>query len=587
MENVSILAGTGVISANGGAGSGAAAGGGGGGRIAVVCLSNNFTGQLTASGGNGTYPGGAGTIYIFVTQEGGGKTLLVDNGGLMGANTPLSSDFWLPTALFDLDISGGATVVPLTPLPVLSDLNLGTNSTLTLPIEQTNLFVAVLQNASLAGNLNVDRLGFGQTNGPGPGTSIANKGSGGGYGGNGGASSTGAPGGTNYGSATEPVDFGSGGGAGEDTATGGSEGGGALRLSVAGNLTVNGNVSANGDAGLQDDSGGGAGGSVWITAGTLTGTGDFSALGGNGVLFGGGGGGGGRIAIYAPTNDFTGTTNAAGGGGASPGQPGSVFLSSTLPNFQVVSQSPTGLVLNTVSQVFLSFSEAVAPASVYASTFTLNTPEGTLDPSSISAVPAGPATVCVSFPTQNVPGDYSIGAPVTLSSIFGAPLAQPFAGGFTVSVPTISGQVTGTNGAPVAGVLVQPDGGLIGSTTDTNGDYSIGVPPGWNGAVTPSLGSDMFVPPSLSYTNVTAPLTGQDYLMAPTVAPTVGSSLVGTNLTLNWLGIPGVSYQLWWSPDLVNWQALGSPVIGTNGPMQIALPLDLGPAAFFQVGATP
>ena len=230
--------------------------------------------------------------------------LRVDNGGIAGTNTPLSSNYSLPAPPFDLNISGAATVVPLTPLPLLSNLTVSAGSTLTMPVAQSNLVIAVLNNATVAGSLNVDHLGYAQTNGPGAGSAVANKGSGGGYGGIGGPSSTGAPGGTNYGSATQPVDFGSGGGNGAATITGGSEGGGALRLSVAGALNVDGNVSANGNPGWQDDSGGGAGGSVWISAGTLSGAGNISAMGGSGAPLGGGGGGGGRIAIYTPDEQF-------------------------------------------------------------------------------------------------------------------------------------------------------------------------------------------------------------------------------------------------------------------------------------------
>jgi hypothetical protein len=580
--NLLNLTGSGIISANGGAAVGSA-GGGGGGRIALICTSNNFTGLLSAAGGNGLCPGGAGTIY---TKASGIGTLFVDNGGITGTNTPLSSNYSLPPAPFNLNISGAATVVPLTPLPLLSNLTINAGSTLTMPGAQSNLVVAVLKDFNLTGSLNVDDEGYPQTNGPGAGSAIASEGSGGGYGGAGGNSSSGAPGGTNYGSATQPVDFGSGGGNGQNTITGGSDGGGALRISVGGTLNVNGNISANGNSGWQDDSGGGAGGSIWITANTLAGTGNISASGGDGVLYGGGGGGGGRIAIYSPTNHFAGTTNASGGSGASPGQPGTVFLSSIFAGFQIIFQSPAGFASNIVSSVVLNFNEAIDPTSISSATFTLTTPAGPLPAASVSAAIIGSATVQVSFPAQNLLGDYSIQVATTITNIFGQPLATPYTGGFTIVLPTISGSVTDTNGAPVAGVLLQPDGGLISVTTDTNGNYSLGVPPGWNGTVTPALGSFMFVPASLAYTNVTGSLTNQNYLMVPTIAPQLAGSLSGTIISLNWPGTPGVTYQLMWSTNLVDWQTFGGTLPGTNGPMQIILPLGTDPAAFFRLSAT-
>lgn len=326
LENIPNLLGNGIISANGGAASGFA-GGGGGGRIAISCQTNNFSGQISASGGPGT---------IF-TKVGGTQSVQINNEGIAGTNTPISSAFSPPSTPFDLDIFGGASVVPVTSLPLLSNLNVSANSTLTMPVTQSGLFIGVLSNATISGDVTVDDLGYSPGSGRGAGNVVSSEGSGGGYGGIGGASATGASGGVIYGSAVAPTDFGSGGGTGVDTATGGSFGGGALRLSVLGALTINGNVSANGDSGLQDESGGGSGGSVWITAGTLSGAGTISATGGNGVFYGGGGGGGGRIAISALSNQFTGTTNASGGGGASPGQAGTICLSGAFNSLQVLS----------------------------------------------------------------------------------------------------------------------------------------------------------------------------------------------------------------------------------------------------------
>jgi hypothetical protein len=582
LNKVSSLSGSGVISANGGAATGLG-GSGGGGRIAISSTTNNFTGQYSAFGGGGNYPGGAGTIYTAIGNvQTPIQTLLVNNGGIAGTNTPLNAAFSLPTSPFDLDLSGAAYVSMYTPL-LLSNLNLSAATTLTITIAQSSLFIGVLNNANVGGNLNMDQQGYSVTNGPGAGSTINGDGSGGGYGGVGGASSSGAPGGITYGSAAEPLALGSGGGNGTATVNGYSAGGGALRLGVLGTLNVTGNLSANGVAGAQDNSGGGSGGSVWITAGALSGTGNISANGGASVPFGGGGGGGGRIAIYTPTNSFTGTTNVNGGSGDVSGQPGTIFLGSAFTDFEIISQSPTGQVMNTVSSVTLGFNDMVSAASLSPSDFVLVTPAGTL--SNMSATVTGPFTVQVSFPTQNLVGNYTIEATTTVSNLMGVPLAVPYSGTFSISLPTISGTVTDTNGAPVAGVMVQPNGGLTGMMTDVNGNYSIGVPNGWNGTMTPALGTFMFVPGSLSYTNVTGNLTGQNYLMVQTVAPNLAGSSIGGNFTLSWNGISGVTYQVLWSPDLINWQPLGSSLIGSNGEMQVSVPSNTNAAAYFLIQA--
>jgi hypothetical protein len=580
LENIPHLCGNGIISANGGAASGSG-GGGGGGRIAIVGQTNNFSGQVSASGGPGASPGGAGTIYVHM---GGTQTLLVNNGGNAGTNTPLSSSFSLPSTPFELDVSGGATVVPLTPLPLLSNLNVFANATLTTPAAQSALYIGVLSNATISGDLTVDHLGYSQNNGPGAGATAGNESSGAGYGGAGGASSSGAPGGTTYGSAAGPTDFGSGGGNGVDTVTGGSSGGGALRLSVGGTLSVSGNISANGNSGLQNDSGGGSGGSLWITAGTLSGAGTFSALGGGGMLDGGGGGGG-RIAIYSQNNQFTGVTNVSGGTGAMPGQTGTISLSGALNGLQLLSQSPTGVVMSTVSSVNLTFSDILNAGSLSTSDFTIVTPSGPLSQSSLSVAVTGAYSVQLSFPIQNLVGSYTVEAATTISDMAGESLTQPYLGTFTVSSPVIVGTITGTNGAGVAGVLLQPTGGISAATTDGNGSYSLDVPPGWTGTVTPSLGSNVFVPPSLSYTNASGSFTNQNYTTAETISPSLTTSLGPSSFSLSWNGILGVTYQALWSTNLIIWQPLGSPVIGTNGPMQIVLPPGTNSEEFFQIQA--
>lgn len=58
------LAGNGAITVNGGATGDIYAGGGGAGRIAIYSSTNVFIGTMTASGGTGGNPGGAGTIYL-------------------------------------------------------------------------------------------------------------------------------------------------------------------------------------------------------------------------------------------------------------------------------------------------------------------------------------------------------------------------------------------------------------------------------------------------------------------------------------------------------------------------------------------
>jgi Domain of unknown function (DUF2341)/Concanavalin A-like lectin/glucanases superfamily/Fibronectin type III domain/SdrD B-like domain/Calx-beta domain/IPT/TIG domain len=191
------------------------------------------------------------------------------------------------------------------------------------------------QNANILGTIDATAkgyLGYGSTSGSGPGLGGAPIGgcfsssAGGSYGGKGGVYNM-VPSNT-YGSISQPTDLGSGGNA--CTSEGGGNGGGAIKLSVAGILTNSGSILANGGNG-NGYRAGGSGGSIWLQAGTLAGAGSISANGGdrggsNGAVAGGGGG---RIALYYNTNTFSGITSAFGGIGGQYGGAGTIYQRDT------------------------------------------------------------------------------------------------------------------------------------------------------------------------------------------------------------------------------------------------------------------
>jgi RHS repeat-associated protein len=108
---------------------------------------------------------------------------------------------------------------------------------------------------------------------------------------------------------------------------------------------------------------------------------------------------------------------------------------------------------------------------------------------------------------------------------------------FTVSA-TLSGMVT-FNGSPLAGVALAASNG--GSCTSSNslGNYSCTVPPGWSGSITPSLSGYAFTPASRTYSNVTAHQSAQNftatlaYQLSGTVtaggSPLAGVAFAATN----------------------------------------------------------
>jgi hypothetical protein len=126
--------------------------------------------------------------------------------------------------------------------------------------------------------------------------------------------------------------------------------------------------------------------------------------------------------------------------------------------------------------------------------------------------------------------------------------------------------------------------------TDANGNYSIPVPPGWTGGITPSFGQLLFVPGTLSLANVTNSLTNQNFIAYQTLSPMVASSFDGTNVTLSWQSISNVSYSVQVSSDLVNWSAYsgaGYVFAGSNGLIQFIDPVNFSsPQLFYRLNVT-
>jgi hypothetical protein len=351
-------------------------------------------------------------------------------------------------------------------------------------------------------------------------------------------------------------------------------------------LTLNGKLTANGSAASFEGAGGGSGGSVWVTTGKIEGFGQIAADGGSGDPHQGGGGGGGRIALYCLTNDFGGSIAASGGTGAFPGSAGTVFLSSVIPPPAVLAQSPAGVVSFDVTNVALTFSSPIDLNSVSGADFTLITPTGALSQTTITLLQPEATVLEASFPPQTEAGYYGVQLGQQIRDIYGLNLGAAYTGSFVILPPTLSGRVTDTNGLPVPYVTLDGSGGLPAVVTDTNGLYSLAVPPGWWGTVTPAKGQAQFVPASRAYTNLTASLASQNFQMVtpPAMALTVRAQ--GVNLRLGWAGINGASHQLLWSTNLVDWLPYGPAVVGTNGPMSSAVPVGAERGRFFRISTS-
>lgn len=165
-------------------------------------------------------------------------------------------------------------------------------------------------NVAATGGFDADEAGFsrgittsGDKNGYGPGKAASawSNGGGAGYGGCGGRSLGSLVRGSVYGDPERPTLAGSGGAsAGQAAGRQGGNGGGTVRLEIAGRLHLEGTLSANGGRGIDGGGGGGSGGSIFVQCRSFAFTepATLSARGGNGQNTDAGGGGGGRIALW-------------------------------------------------------------------------------------------------------------------------------------------------------------------------------------------------------------------------------------------------------------------------------------------------
>jgi len=299
------LAGAGTISANGGDGGDVEhGGGGGGGRIRLTWTSKTYTGTISAEGGDddGTrYKGRAGTLSIPDSEN-----LTVSNDIALAPGT-----YSIPT----LSVTNNAT------LECQSDNDGTPTNGSGVTINATT--VTVDSGAKISG----DALGFPNSSGPEAGVD-GGYGGGAGHGGDGADASTGAQGGSTYGSAIQPTALGSGGGYDTNDSTDGGVGGSAIKIEASGTVTIGGTISADGgdsEGSSGNEGGGGSGGSVWIIADTLAGAGTVTSNGGASLSNDGGGGGGGRIAFeFSSYNNTLTSTTVSGGTGDTAGTAGTL-----------------------------------------------------------------------------------------------------------------------------------------------------------------------------------------------------------------------------------------------------------------------
>jgi hypothetical protein len=123
----------------------------------------------------------------------------------------------------------------------------------------------------------------------------------------------------------------------------------------------------------------------------------------------------------------------------------------------------------------------------------------------------GADSILISWESQSSP------ASCYLTTVTGVPVKPQFS--------NISGTVKqdskGLSGVTLTGLPEDP-------TTDSSGNYSVSVEPGWTGSVIPYKSGYRFEPPSREYLKITTGQTGQDYSAIAQFNLTIGAASGGT-----------------------------------------------------------
>jgi hypothetical protein len=240
------------------------------------------------------------------------------------------------------------------------------------------------------------------------------------------------------------------------------------------------------------------------------------------------------------------------------------------------------------------FDSAIALDSFTGEDVTLTTPNGLLPHDQITVTCLAGRIFEVSFPTQNAPGPYTVQIGPHITNFFGTEMDQNTNGvlgegacdAYTMAFcigpaqRVVFGRVTAGGCAGVEGVTLAAEPGPVSATTDTNGNYVMSLPAGWNGTITPSLAGYAFVPASGS-------VTWEGYRQADFALALLPLSARCTNSTLllEWPSVSGLTYWLQSSESLTNWADCTEPFPGTGGLMSVTTNLNAASRQFFRLRA--
>jgi hypothetical protein len=106
---------------------------------------------------------------------------------------------------------------------------------------------------------------------------------------------------------------------------------------------------------------------------------------------------------------------------------------------------------------------------------------------------------------------------------------------------TLAGRVTQADSSGLDGVTLSRSDGGGSVVTSNGGSYSLTVPSGWSGQLTPSYSNGSFDPISRSYSNVSANQSGQDFRWTAPAPTPISFTLAGRVTQADSSGLDGVT----------------------------------------------
>ena len=136
----------------------------------------------------------------------------------------------------------------------------------------------------------------------------------------------------------------------------------------------------------------------------------------------------------------------------------------------------------------------------------------------------------------------------------------------------ICGSVRSSSQQGIAGAMVSATGGYS-TFTDARGCFVLLVPPDWSGSVSVTA-AGYLTPASRTLAHVSAPQFGIDFAPEAVRRPAILFQNSGGILRLSWNTQSGPTYQVYSTPDCINWSAYGHTPARHRQPRHLELSHD-------------